>query len=270
MHAMKMVTDRKDRPDACAFTLPELVAVVLVAVLLVSILAAGGLQRVREEARRSQCEDNVRRIGRAIDRYEREHEGLPDTRISGRSFEELHLGDYLEDPGLLSCPSNSVEVELEDGGSAESMSYYIDPLTPYRRHPGRALLADRNLRPREEGLAPWTENHGPDGVNVLFVDGSVRFTAPNEEGEIGNPHLRGVDDNIYLAETDAHPEDAYIAYEQDTWEMHGVKIFWEPGKHQWTVPGGGDDGSSPVIVHGAGEEDEDEDAEEGEPDDSAP
>ncbi len=117
---------------------------------------------------------------------------------------------------ILSCPSNSVDVDLDAGMAGTS--YYYDSATPYQRHSMRAVLADRNYYgDQPPGEEAWQDNHGPDGVNVLFTDYSVQFLSPGSP--ISNPYIRDaagnlVDENIYDAPSSGHPENAMVGYAQ--------------------------------------------------------
>ncbi len=136
------------------FTFPEL-AVVLAIVVFHAALLIPTLADMREEARRSLCARNLGVIGGALRRYEDDRGAMPNADTGSGSFRLLLEGDYLPDPDTLSCPSNPLEVDLD--GGPEGTGYYVDSYTPPRRHPLRALAADRNL------YGDWTENHGDDG-----------------------------------------------------------------------------------------------------------
>ncbi len=117
--------------------------VVAAVVALHGALMAPTLSGMREEARRIQCANNLLAIGNALVQYEDAAGAMPNADASSGSFQLLREGGYLPEKQILSCPSNSLDVDLTDweGG----MSYYIDPRTPHRRHPMRAVAADRNL-----------------------------------------------------------------------------------------------------------------------------
>ena len=191
------------------FTSTELLAVTA-AVALHAALLAPTLSGIREQARRSACANNLRQLGNALANCERDLDAFPEADTSSAVFRTLLEDGHLSGADILSCPSNPMDVDLEDW--MEGMSYYVDPRTPRRRHPMRALAADRNL------YGDWSDNHGEDGVNVLFGSDRVQFVRagegtgnPPESGKIGNPHLAR-DGNIYESAQHGDPEDARIAY----------------------------------------------------------
>ncbi len=212
------------------FTLVELLIVIgIIAVLAAMLMPA--LARARERARRVSCASNINQIGYALAEYELDEQAMPLAENSGLSFEMLHNSGYLVNTAILSCPSNSVDVDIVGGGAPHTMSYYYDSQTPYRRHPMRALLADRDYTEEENGADAWQNNHGTDGVNVLFTDYSVQFVGP-ENQMIGNPYLDS-DDNIYSGGI-GDREDANIGYEAFSWEGDDVIAF--SSSTTWTVP----------------------------------
>ncbi len=117
------------------FTLIELLAVVGIIAILAALLMPA-LTRARERARRVACASNVNQIGLAITQYELGRETMPRSFFYAETFMGLIDTDYLMNPQLLSCPSNSVNVQLPLDAE-DSASYYIDPGTPYQRHPMR-------------------------------------------------------------------------------------------------------------------------------------
>ncbi len=197
------------------FTLPELMAVFCILALHGALLAPT-LRGAREEAHRVLCARNLGRVGSALRELELEREAMPASSTSSASFLQLMEEGYLPGAEILSCPSNSVDVDLQ--GGPEALSYYIDPRTPLLRHPMRAIAADRNLH------GDWRDNHGPDGVNVLMGGETVQFLSP-DNGKIGNPFI-GADADIYSGPY-ADPDDACIAYmmSMDVHLKEGIYVF---------------------------------------------
>ncbi len=225
------------------FTLPELFLVLAVAALHAALLAPT-LGTLREEARRSQCASNLRSVGSALRGYEDEHRTMPNADTGSESFRLLLEGGYLPERELLSCPSNPVYVDPEL--SSKAVSYYIDPQTPRERHPMRAVVADRNLD------GDWTDNHGEDGVNVLFGGEMVGFVGagegtgvPPDPEKIGNPHIEK-DSNIYGGLLfAADPKIAVIGY---SYSLTYEKVT-DPGLHTWNS---GNNMAAVIILVGGG------------------
>ena len=142
----------------------------------------------RKQAKKISCASNLNQIGLSLMMYEHHHGGrLPTGATSGEAFRALVEAEVLQNLQLLSCPSNPIkEIDFDD---PEGVGYYLDPTAPVRRHPMRAIAADR---------APWDINHG-EGVNVLFEDRHVRFVRPGDSGppdRISNPYIEE-DTDIY-------------------------------------------------------------------------
>ncbi len=159
----------------------------------------------RKRAKKVACANNLRQIGLSLAMYEHLHGGrLPTGATSGEVFRALVEAEVLQNLQLLSCPSNPLDVI--DFGDPEGISYYLDPTAPARRHPMRAIAAER---------PPWDLNHG-DGVNVLFEDRHVLFIRPGDSGppdRISNPYLPE-DTDIY-AETGDPATHAWIRWDAD-------------------------------------------------------
>ncbi len=162
------------------------------------------LTRAREQARKASCSSNLRQLGLTLTMYDHDNDGrMPTGATSGEVFRLLVEGNYLQNTLLLSCPSNPIdEVDFDD---PDGVGYYIDPDMPERRHPLRAIAADR---------PPRDLNHG-DGVNVLFEDKHVMFIRPEDSGppdKISNPYIEE-DTDIYADTGDTHTN-AWIRWEK--------------------------------------------------------
>ena len=147
---------RLARPGQRGFTLIELLVVIAIIGILIGFLAPGAMT-MREKARRSKCQNNLKQIYYAVAAYRDDHnEQYP------ASLDELHDA-YLDDLEVFKCPSSAKPVP-----SAPSAG-------DYEYHAG--------LSPASRSTEPLVEdqdgNH-PDGVNTLRVGGQVTFQSDGE------------------------------------------------------------------------------------------
>lgn len=75
-------TDNPVAPRCRAFTLIELLVVIAIIAILIALLLPA-VQQAREAARRSQCKNNLKQIGIAINNYHETHNTMPPGRMRG-------------------------------------------------------------------------------------------------------------------------------------------------------------------------------------------
>ena len=155
-----MLIRKKNSP--AGFTLLEiLVVVAVIGIIIISLRPM--VSRAREQARRLECANNLRCIGRAIYKYAADHK---------REF-PLYLSDlyprYIDNVKYFSCPSDMDASEISPDGLD------IDTTTSYTHASGWSikdpldtiLVCDKNY------ILEKDTNHRGEGGNVLCLSGEV-------------------------------------------------------------------------------------------------
>ncbi len=190
----------------------------LIVLSIVSVLAAcllPSVQRQVEADRRMKCAGNLKSIAAASFLYAGDNGGLlpsscPDQlatrRIRLGSGEHTGAGrllenGYLNDPGLLACPSSSYmrpavvkRGYMEEGKKVKSSYLYRagsggSDLRLSKANP--ALFTDFNLR----GFGLY--NHGGNFINIAFRDGSVEGFTDDEGNFILHEKFSVFVDNLF-------------------------------------------------------------------------
>jgi prepilin-type N-terminal cleavage/methylation domain-containing protein/prepilin-type processing-associated H-X9-DG protein len=155
-------------PSRKGFTLIELLVVIAIIAILIGLLLPA-VQKVREAAARTSCQNNMHQIGIATMAYENANGQLPPGLTLGANLGTLtYLLPYVEENNVY----NSIPPALLNGTSTSSWSSFV-----YNSTPGyQAFLAKipTFLCPADPGQDPPTDT---GGVRLYF-----RTSYPNANG----------------------------------------------------------------------------------------
>ena len=204
-----------------------------------SLLFFPAILQSRYAANLAGCQNNLRRISRALESYSGLHKGFfpdlaPQGNQSAAGVYAVKLMDqhFVDEPQWFICPSSPlvreagfhiptlreldsasreklVELERSMGGSYGYNLGYTSEDGKY--HPTRDLhrktFAIMSNAPVGESAHPFSMNHGGQGQNVLFEDGHVDY--------LKTCNAEGCKDNIFLNDrgkmaAGVHRDDAVI------------------------------------------------------------
>jgi prepilin-type N-terminal cleavage/methylation domain-containing protein/prepilin-type processing-associated H-X9-DG protein len=277
---------RRSRPGREGFTLIELLVVIAIIAILIALLVPA-VQKVRESAARTQCQNNLKQVALALhghhDRYNRFPGGYGGMKVSWTYkilpyIEQDNVYNLTSDPAISAnvippfiCPTDPHNL----GGSATlgSPSLITATFTSYLGSAGRSFDDPATLG-QDTGLLGLFPSH--PGVRMTdIIDGSSNTLLLGERPTTGPPVFLG----LWIApfSTSPPPNNPLIPdYDNIMWTINTSDIWltgcssfpkiFSPGKpqgdvcngyHYWSMhPGGANfalaDGSVRFISYAAG------------------
>jgi len=193
-----------------AFTLTELL-VVIVIVGILSVLLLATIKNSRAGVRRAECANNLRQIGLAFHMYLEDHNdafppggGNSGIVVASSNWQRYLYPAYLDNNGVFACHAPETVEYLDRQWNNKTMTVTENPygyngfISGHDTNPPNAQKRISDISNKSETLlcadavpfvggivcassTPFFDisSRHSDGVNVLFVDGSVRYYKKN-------------------------------------------------------------------------------------------
>ena len=185
-----------------AFTLVEMIVVVLILAVLVAMLAPVFVRVYCTEGRRPQCQENLREIGLAFMQYAQDYDDkLPPVANARAGYWAGSLQPYMKSWQLFQCPTDKT-------AAPKTTDYYYN--SRLAQMSSQTVGTPRAIILSGEGSgdqltsyhlsqlpAAWRKNQSSpahrhlDGANYLFADGHVKWLKPEQitldKSALGNP-----------------------------------------------------------------------------------
>jgi prepilin-type N-terminal cleavage/methylation domain-containing protein len=160
-----------------AFTLIELLVVIAIIAVLIALMTAA-VQKAREAASRTQCQNNLNQIGVAIHHYHEVRKELPPSRIANKHVTwAVLVMPYLEQDVLYRQWNVGLEYYLQSAAARETS--VPCQFCPTRRDPGALSISgddDDAARPHVPGAL------GDYGVVAGSYSFALNINDPNPDG----------------------------------------------------------------------------------------
>ncbi|MDP3981474.1 MAG: type II secretion system protein [Chlamydiota bacterium] len=178
------------------FTLIELLVVIAVIAILSSLLMPA-LASARQRAKQTECANNLKQIGYALQMYAIDYDGkyplaMKESGTSADFAKSLTLlkTDYIHNNEIFMCPSSgNVAIAPTD-----TDYFYCPNYNAYTDHTSLTMLARDGAQYKREGYA-W--HNEPKGWNVLYVDGHIEAEDNQKVKELsaGCPLITSLEQN---------------------------------------------------------------------------
>ncbi|REK15520.1 MAG: DUF1559 domain-containing protein [Planctomycetota bacterium] len=169
------------------FTLIELLVVIGIIGLLVALLLPA-VQAARESARRTQCLDNLKQMGIALQHYADAHGRLPPSSTSDVDF---GVWNYEFDPDVHLHSWRSLLLPFVEGQNlAQSIDYDVSALAPPNR-PAAAMVVGLYRCPSFEGL-DYSREPKYTAISNEFAIANYMAMGATTVGSLWGPDSNGI------------------------------------------------------------------------------
>jgi prepilin-type N-terminal cleavage/methylation domain-containing protein/prepilin-type processing-associated H-X9-DG protein len=184
------------------FTLVELLIVIAIISLLAAILFPV-FARARDNARRANCQSNLKQIGLALMQYVQDYDERLPNRGVGNIDVQVRFQRYVKNRQIFICASQKTivsaagiespfdaNINISYGYNFEQADTKYPPHIAYIQFADRLCLISEQRGSVDRVALPgaltdqrfWLDFRHFDGVNLLFADGHVKWYDGNNQG----------------------------------------------------------------------------------------